>query len=361
MNKQYSGHPSTVFKGRGAPGNPEGRFELYRKETVDDGWTPPQAPEAPVTQVSVDHSRRIITRNRSPDIPFAQSLNPYRGCEHGCSYCFARPTHSYLGLSPGLDFETRILYKPHAAEQLERELSKPGYRCEPIALGVNTDAYQPLERKLRVTRTILEVLAAHKHPVTLITKSALIERDLDLLAAMARENLVSAAVSVTSLDDDLGRRLEPRAAGSQRRLKVIERLSEAGVPTHVSVAPVIPVLNDGELERILEAAASRGARSADYVILRLPHEVRALFQNWLETHYPMKANHVMSRVREIHGGKEYDAAFGQRMRGQGEYAEMIAQRFRAARRKFGLDQPLPELDTSRFLPIAGTRGQMSLW
>lgn len=355
------GSPPT--KGRGAIHNNASRFETTAIEPCAPDGGEDDAPtghRAPASTYTAEQARSLITRNRSPDIGFSQSVNPYRGCEHGCPYCFARPTHSYLSLSPGLDFETRIFFKANAPRLLEEELSRPGYRCEVLALGVNTDAYQPVERRLGITRGLLEVLLARRHPVTLITKASLIERDLDLLTELAAHNLVSVAVSVTSLDDELGRRLEPRAAGGRRRLRIIERLSGAGVPVCALVAPVIPVLNDHEIERILQAAAERGARAASYTTLRLPHEVREIFREWLAAHYPERSEHVMSRVRDLHGGRDYDARFGRRMRGEGDYASMLSQRFRVARRRFGLAERLPELDTSLFRP-GGRRDQLDLF
>ncbi|MGD8429098.1 MAG: PA0069 family radical SAM protein [Ectothiorhodospiraceae bacterium] len=350
-------------RGRGAVSNLEGRFQRWQREAVDDGWDNGDAspPSGPKTVVAADRARSVITYNRSPDIPFDRSINPYRGCEHGCIYCYARPTHSYLDLSPGLDFETRIFYKADAAKLLRAELGKSGYECAPIALGVNTDAYQPVERRLGVTRDILEVLLEHRHPVTLITKSGLIERDLDLIAALARENLTFVSVSVTTLEPELNRILEPRAAGPQRRLRIIERLSEAGIPVGVMVAPIIPAINDHEIEAILEAVAERGARSASFVTLRLPHEVEPLFSEWLQTHFPMRAEHVLSLVRQMHGGRQYDSRFGRRMRGSGEMANLIAHRFRVAARRHGLDRGLPGLDCSRFRVPPRSGDQISLF
>lgn len=333
--------PPTTFKGRGALSSPEGRFESRRLEAFDDGWTPPAGDDAesgPPTTVTPEPARSIISRNQSPDIPFAQSINPYRGCEHGCIYCYARPSHAYLNLSPGLDFETKLFYKAQAAELLDQELRKPGYRCAPITLGANTDPYQPVERKLRVTRSLLEVMQRFGQPVSIITKSALITRDLDILAGMAREGLVSVMVSVTTLDDDLKRRLEPRTPGGMTRLKTVRALAAAGVPVGVLVAPIIPIVNDSELERILEHAAEAGARGAGYVLIRLPYEVKDMFREWLQTHMPLRAAHVMSVIRQSRGGKDYDSRFGVRMRGQGEFAELIAQRFQLACKRTGLIQ-----------------------
>lgn len=323
-------------KGRGATGNPDNRFESCSYEVVDDGWGSLDAPVEPLrTQVQLDTARSVIAYNQSPDVPFDRSINPYRGCEHGCVYCFARPTHAYLGLSPGLDFESRLFYKQDAASLLRKELSRPGYRCAPISLGINTDAYQPLERRLRVTRQLLEVLNECRHPVTLVTKSALIERDLDLLADMARQGLVQVMLSITTLNRGLARSLEPRAAAPQRRLDTLKRLSAAGIPAGVLVAPLIPVLTDAELESILNAAHAAGAREAGYVLIRLPHEVKDLFRDWLKAHEPLKAEHVMQRIRDCRGGKEYDARFGARMRGEGVFAELLRQRFRKAYRDLG--------------------------
>lgn len=356
-----------VRAGRGAVSNPDGRFRRAYAESFDDGWeslaedAADGAATKPKTELDVDHSRSVISYNRSPDIPFDRSINPYRGCEHGCIYCYARPTHAYLDLSPGLDFETRLQYKPDAPEQLARELARPGYKPAPIALGVNTDAWQPVEKRLRLTRRILEVLWTYRHPVTVITKSGLIERDLELLADLAAENLVHASVTVTTLDGELNRALEPRAAGPARRLRMIERLAAAGVPTGVMVAPVIPALNDGELEAILMAAAERGARSAGYITLRLPHEVEPLFREWLEAHYPMRAEHVLSVVRQMHGGRQYDSRFGRRMRGSGPQAELIRERVRVARARLGLDRRLPPLDCTHFRVPARSGDQLGLF
>ncbi len=323
--------------GRGAVSNPEGRFESTRSEAVDDGWGSLDEPLPPLeTTVRPDPARSIISRNKSPDIPFDQSINPYRGCEHGCIYCYARPSHGYLNLSPGLDFETRLFYKQDAARLLEEELAAPSYRCLPITIGANTDPYQPIEREYRVTRSIIEVLARHGHPFSIITKSSLIERDIDLLAPLAKHNLVLALVSVTTLSGDLKRTLEPRTASPVARLRAIRTLASAGVPVGVMVAPVIPVLTDSEVEKILAAAAQAGARSAGYVVLRLPHEVKDLFREWLQAHEPLMAQHVMSRMQSLRGGRDYDSAWGVRQRGEGEYARLLNMRFNVACRKFGL-------------------------
>lgn len=341
--------PQTPVKGRGATFDPPVRFDSSRREPCDDGWQGGDAdPPLPRrTKLLTDTSRSIITRNRSPDVPFDRSINPYRGCEHGCVYCFARPTHAYLGYSPGLDFETRILHKPNGPELLQRELAKPGYRCAPIALGVNTDAYQPLEKRLGLTRRLLEVLVRCRHPVSLITKSGLIRRDLDLLSDLARDNLVSVGVSVTTLDRHLARTLEPRAAAPYRRLETIAALSTAGIPVHLSVAPVIPVLTDSELEAIMAEARAAGAGSASYILLRLPHEVKTLFRAWLDAHRPNAAEHVMARIRETRGGRDNDPAFGSRMRGGGVFADLLRRRFEVQHRRLGFGPPAV-LDRSRF-------------
>jgi DNA repair photolyase len=339
-------------KGRGATINPEGRFESRARESVDDGWDTPPDEELPKleTTVTEEFAKSIIARNESPDIGFSQSINPYRGCEHGCVYCYARPTHAYLNLSPGLDFETKLFAKVNAAELLREELARPGYQCDVIALGANTDPYQPIEREFRITRQILEVLAECEHPVGIATKSSMVERDLDLLAPMAQQRLAQVFVSIATLDHEIARRLEPRAVAPQRRLQAIKQLSEAGVPCGVLVAPVIPFLTDSAVEKVLEAAREAGASMAGYVLLRLPYEVKDLFKAWLEEHYPLKASHVMSRVRAMRGGKEYDSEFGSRMRGEGELADLLEKRFRIACERLGLNQRDWELDTKRFKP-----------
>lgn len=354
-----------VHAGRGAASNPAGRFEPVRSEAADDGWGILDEPLAKLeTEVTAEAARRIIARNSSPDIPFTQSINPYRGCEHGCVYCYARPSHAYVNLSPGLDFETRLFYKADAERLLTQELAAKNYRCSPIAFGANTDPYQPIERKYQVTRKLLEVLSGCNHPATIVTKgAALIGRDIDLLASMAERRLVAVFVSITTLDADLKRRLEPRAASPLARLAVIRRLSEAGVPVGVMVAPVIPFLTDHEAERILEQAAAAGAAGAGYVMLRLPHEVRGLFVEWLETHEPLKAAHVMSRVRALRGGRDNDPEFGSRMRGTGEFAAIFDRRFELGKRRFGLDRDDPRftLDTTAFRPPVPESPQGSLF
>ncbi len=331
-------------KGRGAGSNATGRFERL----VYVGYVPIEERDRVETIVSPDSTRSILAKNDSPDVPFSVSINPYRGCEHGCIYCFARPTHAYLGLSPGLDFETRIFSKPKAPELLRQELAKPKYRPEPIALGANTDPYQPAEREHRITRGVLEVLAEHEHPVGIVTKSHLVLRDLDLIAPMAEKGLAHVFLSITTLEPELASRMEPRASTPRKRLSVISELSAAGVPCGVLASPMIPALNDSELERILEASAAAGATSAGYILLRLPLELKELFPEWLEAHYPDKAAHVLSLMRQAHGGELYRSQFGERMRGTGPYAAILEKRFRVAARKLGLDEPLPPLDTTRF-------------
>jgi DNA repair photolyase len=356
-----------AIKGRGAASNPEGRFETTAREAVDDGWTPETGLEdepaaRPQTQVTVERARTIISRNDSPDVPFEQSINPYRGCEHGCIYCFARPSHAYLNLSPGLDFETKLFAKTNAAELLRTELAKPGYRVSPINLGANTDPYQPIERRYRITREIIEVLAQHRHPLTIVSKNALIERDLDLLAPMARQNLVYAFVSITSLDNKLSAKLEPRASAPHRRIEAIKTLSDAGVPCGVLVAPIIPMLTDRWMEQILERAQAAGARMAGYTVLRLPWELKQLVREWLELHFPERAEHVLSLVRQMRGGRENDPRFGKRMRGEGEFAELIRQRFALATKRLGLARNRDlALDTSLFQPPQAASPQQDLF
>ncbi|MBD9536145.1 MAG: PA0069 family radical SAM protein [Stenotrophomonas sp.] len=350
--------PSPI-KGRGASSYLPGRFETQLTEAVDDGWATEESEEFAQarlrTDVRPETARSIISRNTSPDVGFSQSVNPYRGCEHGCSYCFARPTHAYLNLSPGLDFETKIFAKVNAADVLRRELSRPGYVPQPIALGINTDAYQPIERKLGITRQLIEVMLETRHPFSLITKNALVERDIDLLAPLAGQQLVSVHFSVTSLDPHLSAKLEPRASAPHARLRAMRRLSQAGIPVGVMVAPVIPWINDAELEAVLEAARDAGACSAGYVLLRLPYEVAPLFRDWLQAHYPQRAEHVMSTINQLRGGKDYDSQFGKRMRGEGAYADLLSNRFKLARKRLGFDAQnshWPKLDCSRFIAPA---------
>ena len=354
---------SQSFKGRGALSNPHVRFDSSSVEKTDDGWCPEDDSAASLPEIVLpDHAKTVIATNNSPDVGFEQSINPYRGCSHGCVYCFARPTHAYLGLSPGLDFETRLFYKDNAVELLRAELGKRSYVCKPIALGINTDGWQPLEKRLLVSRSLLEVLAECRHPVTIVTKSTLILRDLDLLRELARDRLVSVMVSVTSLDNDIKRTLEPRAAAPQARLKVIEQLSCAGIPVGVLVAPVIPSLTDHELEHILQAAKAAGATSAGYVLLRLPLEVKDLFREWLTEHYPDRAAHVMSLINQSRGGKDYQSEFGTRMVGTGVFAQLLSKRFAVAKRKLALEngEGRHELRTDLFRPPCASGAQLTL-
>lgn len=344
--------PPVARKGRGAVSNLQGRYEVNGRERFDDGW-PEDDDQAPVfkTIVTDEVAKTILSRNTSPDLPFSVSLNPYRGCEHGCIYCFARPTHSYLGLSPGLDFESRLYAKTNAPELLRRELAKSGYVPEHIAIGVNTDAYQPCERERKITRSVLEVLAECRHPAGLITKSSLIERDIDILAPMAEKRLVCAAVTITTLDAEISRTLEPRAAAPMRRLRTIRTLTDAGIPVSVSVAPIIPFVTEPEIERILEAARDAGAVGAHYTVLRLPHEVNPLFQEWLQAHFPDRAQRVMNRIREMRGGKDYDADFATRMKGEGVWADLIRQRVEKAKERLGFGEMqgrFRQLDSTQF-------------
>ena len=360
--------PDLAVKGRGAVSNRTGRFEAQERVAVDDGWEHAAVPgdddedlaPSPRTSVAIDATRTIIARNDSPDIPFDRSINPYRGCEHGCIYCFARPTHAFLGLSPGLDFETRLTMKPDAARLLERELRKPGYRCDVLAMGTNTDPYQPVERKYKITRQILEVLSAYNHPVCITTKSASVTRDIDILADMAKRGLAAVSVSVTTLDRDLARVMEPRASSPPRRLNAIAALSKAGIPTSAMVAPIIPAINDAEIERILAACAAAGAAQADYVLLRLPLEIKGLFEEWLETHQPAKARRVLDLIRDVRDGKLNSAEFGKRMTGSGPFAELVRSRFKIACRKLGLDRRQRTLDVTKFKLPPRAGDQLSL-
>ena len=363
------GLPDRARKGRGAVSNRAGRFEPHGREAVDDGWSSASAPDPedelpPLrTTVAIDATRTIIARNTSPDIPFDQSINPYRGCEHGCVYCFARPTHAYLGLSPGLDFETKLLMKPDAAALLDRELRHPKYKPKIIAMGTNTDPYQPLERRQRITRSILEVLSAFNHPVGIVTKSALIVRDIDILAPMAEKRLAHAYLSVTTLDGELARKMEPRASAPAKRVEAIRQLAAAGIPTGVMAAPMIPSLNDHELEKILETAAAVGATSAGYVMLRLPLEIKDLFIEWMDTHAPGKTKHVLELIRGVRGGEQlYDSTFGERMRGTGPYADLLRKRFKLAIRRLNLDSYRNrwEFNFSLFKPPPAAGDQLSL-
>ena len=357
-----SGIDAARRRGRGATANPSGRFERERRVAFDDGWDDGEALPPFVTHVTIEKPRTIITRNTSPDVGFDRSINPYRGCEHGCSYCFARPTHAFMGLSPGLDFESRLFAKPDAARLLERELAAPGYEVRPIALGTNTDPYQPIERRFQITREVLEMLDATSHPVTIVTKSALILRDIDLLASMAARGLARVALSITTLDRALARSLEPRASTPEKRLAALGTLAAAGIPTGVLVAPIIPALNDPEIERILEAASEVGVREAGYVLLRLPLEVSEIFKGWLLEKHPDRYRHVLSLIRSMREGKDYDAEWGRRMRGSGPYAETIRRRFDLAMKRAGLERGRRDgLDVTQFVAPTPNGLQLSLF
>lgn len=373
MDKSYTAAP---IKGRGTASRLPGRFAQHWVEphveprTQAERQTQPEtidllelSPSAPTTELRQESAKSIITRNRSPDVPFSLSINPYRGCEHGCIYCFARPSHAYLDLSPGIDFETKISVKHNAPALFEAELQRPGYQCQPIALGINTDAYQPVEKDTEITRQLLEVALRFKQPISIITKSALILRDLDLLRAMAEHNLIHVAISVTTLDNALKRQLEPRASSGESRLRTIRELRAAGMPVSVLIAPVIPLLNERELEHIVAAVAEAGAQSAAYIPLRLPHEVAPLFIDWLYQHFPQRAGHILSRLKDIGGGRLYNSRFGERMRGQGIFAELISQRFHRALRQHGLagNQERTELNCDDFCPPLKGGDQLSLW
>jgi DNA repair photolyase len=346
--------PNQPVNGRGAVGKTEGRFERYRTATIDDGWLSlmeeKEFEHKLKTNLHIDTSRSVINEITSPDLPYMRSINPYRGCEHGCIYCYARPSHNYLGYSSGLDFETEIFYKPDAPEILLKELAAKNYDPHPITLGSNTDCYQPVERDLKLTRRIIEVLAAHNHPLFIITKSALVVRDIDILAPMAKRGLARVNVSVTTLDPDLARVMEPRAAAPHRRLATIKALSEAGIPVTVMVAPLIPALTDMEMEKILQAAFDAGARRAHYTLVRLAYDLKDLFAEWLKTHRPERASHVLSLIRQTRGGKLYDADFSQRRSGTGAYADLIAQRFKLARKRIGYSEDHAEMNTGLFRP-----------
>src|SRR6201987_6024958 len=348
-------------RGRGAPSNASGRYKPLARVPFDDGGKSLDELPPFKTTVQVDATRKIITRNESPDIGFDRSINPYRGCEHGCIYCFARPTHAYLGLSPGLDFESKLFMKPEAAELLERELSSPSYQPKVIAIGTNTDPYQPIDRRYQVMRRILEVLDRAGHPVGIVTKSALVLRDLDILARMAERKLAKVALSVTTLDPELARKMEPRAATPMRRLETLRRLSQAGIPTTVMVAPVIPALNDSEMERILDAAHAAGVREAGYVLLRLPLEVRDLFREWLMSNYPDRYRHVFKLIRDMRGGRDYDSQWGTRMKGTGPMAWMIGRRFEIACEKLGLNKRRSKLTSDHFARPKASGQQLSLF
>jgi DNA repair photolyase len=349
-------------RGRGARTNATGRYESQVREAFDDGWTPDDVePVQFTTTVSPEKAKVIITHNDSPDVGFSASINPYRGCEHGCIYCYARPAHAYMGLSPGLDFESKLFFKPEAARLLERELSRPAYAPDFIHIGGNTDPYQPQERRLRITRQVIEVLSRFGHPFSIISKSGLILRDLDLIAPMAEQNLVRVAISITTLDRKLARSMEPRAATPEKRIDAVKRLADAGVPVVVMFAPCIPGLNDHEMEAVLERAAAAGAIGAGYVALRLPMEIADLFQEWLATDHPDRASRVMSLVRQIRGGKTYDSQWGKRMKGEGPIAALMSRRFATAKKRYGLDQPLGPMDLGRFRVPPRPGDQMDLF
>jgi len=345
-------------RGRGTASNPHNRFAPTTSVPVDNDWYD-EVPKPQVTEIRTELAKTVISRNQSPDLPFDRSINPYRGCEHGCIYCYARPSHAYWDLSPGLDFETKLIAKTNAAQVLEEELSRKNYVCAPINLGANTDPYQPIERQQRLTRQILEVLLRYRHPVTIVTKGSLILRDLDLLAELARQNLVAVMISLTTLDDELKRILEPRAAAPSARLRAIRVMREQGIPVGVLCSPMIPMINDRELEALLEAARDAGAQSASYMLLRLPHEVGPLFEEWLAAHYPQRASHVMSLIRQVRGGEIYDSRFGHRFRGEGPFADLLAKRFEVTLRRLGLNRRGSfNLDCTAFAP---PRSQMSLF
>jgi DNA repair photolyase len=351
-----------AFTGRGALSNPAGRFERHDVEQFHDGWHEEEQPTSVATSVSPDRAKHVITTNDSPDIGFDYSINPYRGCEHGCIYCYARPSHAYMGLSAGIDFETKLFYKENAGKVLEQELAKPRYICKTIMLGANTDPYQPVEREMRVTRSILEVLARTRHPVSVITKSAMILRDMDLLTDLAKDSLVSVSISITTLNNDTKRTLEPRTAAPAARLRALRELNAAGVPAGVMVAPVIPAITDHEMESILEAAAGAGAMWAGYVLLRLPYEVKTLFRDWLTEHFPDRAAHVMSLINEMRGGRDNDPEFGTRMKGTGPMAELIRNRFKIACKRLNLNNQRRDVrqPTNLFQPPLIEGSQMKL-
>jgi DNA repair photolyase len=354
-------HFVKAHKGRGAVSTRDGRF-VKQQVQLDDAEASEAAATTPATVLTAMRAGKIISHNNSPDIPFERSINPYQGCEHGCIYCYARPSHSYLDLSPGIDFETRIFYKPNAAQRLLDEWDRPAYECKPITIGANTDPYQPAEKTTRITRQLLELFCKHEHPVNLITKGNLITRDIDLLSWLAERKLCSVAVSLPTMDADLKRIMEPRVPSAQSRLKAIEALVQQGIPTSVLVAPVIPAINDAEIEAIIEAVADAGAHQASYIFLRLPHEVKDLFQEWLQVHFPERARHVMSLIRQASGGADYDNRFGIRQRGRGPYADMLGSRFRAACKRFNLssDRYQQKLDCQRFLRPGGQQLGLNL-
>ena len=347
--------------GRAASSNDVGRFEPYQRDAIDDGWNRDEDLPPLRTEVSIERPRKIITRNSSPDLSFDRSINPYRGCEHGCIYCFARPSHAFLGMSPGLDFETRLIARPDAPELLDQELRKKSYRPDVIAIGTNTDPYQPIEKDHQIMRRVLEVLHAHRHPVAVVTKGTLIERDADILGEMGRLGLARVGISVTTLDRDIARKMEPRVPAPQRRLQTVRCLTDAGCPVRIMASPMIPALTDHELEAILAQGAEAGAVAASWIMLRLPLEVAPLFRNWLAEHFPDRAARVMGRVRELHGGKDYDADWGKRMTGEGAFAELMAHRFQIAIQRLGLAKTLPPLRTDLFKPPARQGDQLTLF
>ena len=358
---EQKGTEKALRRGRAAGSNASGRFEPLERVHMDDGWDSLADLPPLKTEVALEAARHIITSNTSPDVPFDRSINPYRGCEHGCIYCFARPTHAYMGLSPGLDFETRLFAKPNAAKLLRAELLKPGYQAKPIAIGTNTDPYQPIEKTQQIMRGVLEVLAELKHPVMITTKSAMVARDIDILQAMAEEKLVNVTLSITTLDRRLARAMEPRASTPPRRLAAIEALSAAGIPTWVNASPMIPALNDHELEAILQTAHQSGAQGASYILLRLPLEVRDLFKSWLVEHYPGRYRHVLQVLRSMRGGADYDARWGKRMEGIGPFAQVLAKRFKLVTTRLGMRTSKPNLRSDRFLGHAAQKAQLDLF
>lgn len=361
MSHKPSILPGQRLRARGADSNAAGRFEATDREAYDDGWDLDEEERLVATDVRVERPRSALSWNRSPDLPFDRSINPYRGCEHGCIYCYARPTHAYLNLSPGLDFETRLIARPGIAEVLETELRRPAYKVAPIAIGTNTDPYQPVERDHAILRPVLQVLAAFRHPVWITTRGTTIERDIDLIAPLAAQGLASVSISVTTLDADLARKMEPRAPTPQRRLQIIERLAQAGIPVRIQVSPLIPALTDHELEAVMQAGRDAGAQAANTIPLRLPLEVSTLFRDWLEATVPDRAARVMGRVRELHGGRDYDPDFGTRMRGQGLWAELIHRRADLARKRLGLAEGLPALRTDLFAAPPKPGDQLTLF
>ncbi|MGL4237636.1 PA0069 family radical SAM protein [Tabrizicola sp.] len=353
--------PGQRIRARGADSNRAGRFEATDREAYDDGWDIPEDERLVATEVRLERPRSAITYNRSPDLPFDRSINPYRGCEHGCIYCYARPSHAFFNLSPGLDFETRLIARPGIAAVLETELRRPAYKVQAISIGTNTDPYQPIDRDYRIMREVLLVVQAFRHPVWITTRGTTIERDIDLIAPMAAEGLASVSISVTTLDETLARKMEPRAPSPKRRLQIIRKLTEAGIPVRIQVSPLIPALTDHELEAVMEAGRDAGATAANSIPLRLPLEVAELFRNWLETTFPDRAARVMGRVRELHGGRDYDPEFGKRMTGQGLWAELIHRRADVARKRLGLSEGLPALRTDLFRAPPKPGDQLSLF